>query len=621
MNNSPREGEELHADALASWILRDSTRRLIVLMGLPASGKSKLCERLEKLKAVRVNRDAIRKRLYGDEGTLGDTKVVNGEYFKELRAAFAAGGPVISDNVNITFFHRKGTLNAAREAGYNDITIVWVDVPLEVALERNRNRDRKVPEDAIRSMHADLHKYGGPREDEGNLVVLHNGKDIEHYRIHKIRAASAPAAASPSATPNTSATPPKEVPLNNNPDRAEQRIALVGDLRKQVVLLDACVAAGRDQWAAETLGVVRQLAESGVSLFAVGTTGTTDGAAKPKPPAKKPWIPPTPEEVTETLLKMIGSRPVVTGDGPLVALCFNGHLLTKEKAERLIVPILELVKRAHIIFFQESNVDALRFIARAARYGLNASHRNARDQACGILFHPRLHWLGKAPIYHDYLLDVPNHPEYKATLRPALQRRVRDLATGLVLDCVDLHGKSNLGGPEQTRPVRRWQFEALVAELEKQTVKSPYEAREAAAGSTKQVDNTGYDLPLGAVIIGGDYNAPVEKPETTEVEPILKAGFQLVSTPDKRWTYQYRGNGGQFDGFFVRGLDGMVTECFIPTFFENKRDAAFYREVSDHLPVFMVITPPAKPASADAAVEAPTAPVEPEANATDKPAA
>lgn len=68
-----------------------------------------------------------------------------------------------------------------------------------------------------------------------------------------------------------------------------------------------------------------------------------------------------------------------------------------------------------------------------------------------------------------------------------------------------------------------------------------------------------------------------------------------VSTADLRWSYQYRGNGGQFDGFFVRGVE--VKECFIPAFADNKRDAAFYRELSDHQPVFIVIDPPvAKPA-------------------------
>lgn len=623
-----REGTELHAEELGRLLIGPNKNKLIVLMGLPASGKSALCEFLEKLAAVRVNRDAIRKRLYGDEAIYGDYKVVNAEYYRELKEALAKGGIVVSDNVNTTIYHRKGTIAAAREAGYTDITIVWLDVPLEVCLERNAARERKVKEDVMRSMAEDLKKdVGPPRDDEGSSVVIGNGKDREHYTVNKVRIV-APAAPAPTTDPVTPA------PLAG--DVAGKRLKFAGDLRVQLNLLDACLAASRDPWALEALNAMHMLIHQGSSLFAGDAPGTppaaggatTGGEDKPEgdgkkpraPRPKKPWIPPTPEEVNETLLKMIGDRPVVTREGPLVMMSFNGYLLDKEKAERLILPLTELFKRAHIIFVQESNVDALRVLAKSLKYGLNVSHRNKRQQACGILFHPRLHWLGSEPEYHDYLLDVPGHPEYKETMRPVVQRRVRDMVTGWVFDVLNFHGKSNLGGPDATRPIRRWQFEQLVAELEKQKLKSPWSPRApqsapaAADGKTVAdagavvaptsdaakphalVENTGEDLPLGPVILGGDFNAPIEKPETTEIEPLTAGGFVRVSTPDLRWSYQYRGSGGQFDGFFVRGVD--VAECFIPMFPDNKRDAAFYKEVSDHLPVFIVVNPPvAQPAA------------------------
>lgn len=606
-------GSEVHADALARELFGRGGKRLLVIMGLPASGKSTLCDRLDDLGAIRVNRDNIRKRLYGDESIIGDQKEVNREYYKELKEAFTKGIPVVSDNVNITVFHRKGTIAAAREAGYTDITIVWVDVPLEVALERNRNRQRQVRESVIKSMDTDLRKEGGPAPDEGRLVKLNNGADKDHYQIITLRAAGGQSG-SATSVPAPGGAEKGTSPMSEN-NIADRRGKLVGDLRVHVNLLEALIAADRSPWAGQVVLDIQRIAGEGAALFAGADapTGTT-GATSPAAPAKKPWIPPTPEQVLETLMRMIGSRPVVDGTGPLVVLCFNGHLLDKDKAERLLLPLTELVKRAHVVIVQESNVDALRIIAKAARYGLNASHRNTRAQACGILFHPRLHWLGKAPYYHDYLTDVPNHPEMKATLRPALQRRVRDIATGDVYDFINMHTKSNLGGPDQTRPTRRWQFEALVANLAGQETKSPYAPREdvrpkpasdtADGAKSAFVDDSGWDAPLGAVIIGGDYNAPIEKPETTEIEPLIAAGFARVSTADLRWSYQYRGSGGQFDGFFVRGLGNRVRECFIPEFPTNRRDAAFYREVSDHLPVFMVIepgTPAAEPAPAPAA--------------------
>jgi hypothetical protein len=257
---------------------------------------------------------------------------------------------------------------------------------------------------------------------------------------------------------------------------------------------------------------------------------------------------------------------------------------------------------------------------------MNASHRNKREQACGFLFHPRLEWIGQAPLYHDYLLDVPGHPEYKETMRPALQRRVRDRVTGFVFDVINFHGKSNLGGPDQTRPTREWQFTKMMENLATQKTKSPWTAREnnAPAPSTTEgakvalapADDNAWALPLGAVLLGGDYNAPIEKPETTEILPVLNAGFERVSTPDLRWSYQYKGNGGQFDGFFVRDVPGMVKECFIPLFSDNRRTAFFYSRLSDHMPVFMVLQPPV-PAPATPAAVTPEAPAPVAAPTTD----
>lgn len=634
-------GSELAADKLAAELLKSDKLRLIIVMGLPASGKSTLAEKLEAQGAKRVNRDAIRKRLYGDEAIQGDYKKVNEEYYAELREALSDGGPVVSDNVNITVAHRRDTIEAGIQAGYTDIAVVWVSVPLDVCLERNSKRDRKVGEDIIRGMHSSLVKDGLPRENEGDLVVLLNGKDREHYVVESVRAGKAelpaprvpkprskpaeekPAAddkSAPDAPAPAKTTPKKKSGSEGDSDTVvkaptvTQKRKLAGDIRTQADLFDQCLMAGRDEWAVQTLGVLQDLVASGiVTLSGTGKKGsstgkapaggTASGGTTSKPPAKTPWIPPSAAEVQETLLKMIGHRPHVTGEGPLVLLSFNGHLLTKEKAEHLVDPLVELFKRAHAVFVQETNVDAMRVIAKAARYGMNASHRNERGQACGLLFHPRLQWLGKAPMYHDYLLNVPGHPEYKATLRPALQRRVRDLWSNTLIDLVNFHGKSNLGGPDQTRPVRQWQFEAFVAELERQKLKSPYEARQATGDTTGGdgktlsafVDNSGYDLPLDAVVFGGDFNTPIENPTSTEIEPLIKAGFTRVSTPENGWSYQYRGNGGQFDGFFVRDLKGKVLECFIPKFFpvENKRDTAFYREISDHLPVFTVLEMPA----------------------------
>jgi len=130
-------------------------------------------------------------------------------------------------------------------------------------------------------------------------------------------------------------------------------------------------------------------------------------------------------------------------------------------------------------------------------------------------------------------------------------------------------------------------------------------------GSTAKPDPVEELAPLGPVVLGGDFNAPLELPETTEIEPLLKAGLSLSRTPDNRWTYRYRlTTGGQFDGFFTRGFGDRAGSFWVPAWPSSRRDAAFYREVSDHLPCFLEIAVPEPgPSTTDSpAVEAEEAP-------------
>lgn len=391
----------------------------------------------------------------------------------------------------------------------------------------------------------------------------------------------------------------------------EKLLASASGLRLQIDLLDQLIRADRLEWARETLITIKRLAEKeeGAGTGASPGSGANSGAGAK--PGRRKWVPATPGQIKAVLNKMLASRPPVASDGPIVVMSFNGYLLNSDKAATYVEPLVELVKRAHIVLVQESNVDALRLVARAAHYGLNASHRNTREQACGILFHPRFQWLGKEPVYHDYLLEVPGHPEFKVTLRPALQRRVKDLASGMIFDLVNFHGKSNVGGPDETRPIRRHQFVQLVAELTRQLKKSPYEPRvlpEAKEGdkagekkASAFVDFSGEELPLGITILGGDFNAPIERDTTTEIEPLTEFGFARVPSTGNQWSYRFRTEGGQFDGFFTRGIDAARLSSWIPEFPETKLDQAIYRDFSDHLPVFLDITPePAKAPAVDA---------------------
>lgn len=356
--------------------------------------------------------------------------------------------------------------------------------------------------------------------------------------------------------------------------------------KAQLTLIESCLRAGRHSWALETLrelNVHGKSLEAALAELAAGTsvgavvasavaaeTVVAPSAVSVVPAApKKVYTPPSAGQVQRALDKMFGHLPECGNEGDLVMVSFNGHLLDLPKAQRLVEPLKWFIKRGHIVFFQETNRDALKYLSNETGYGLNVSHRNERGQAVGILFHPRIKWLGQ-PYYHDYITDIPGHPEWKTTLRPALQRKVRDTTSGLEFTAIDVHPKSNLGGPDETRPVRRLQFEMFIADL------------------IRQEKELGDGVVFGPIVLAGDMNTAIEKPESTELEPLTQAGFVRVPNPQGHATYFYKGvPSGQFDGFYTRGFEeGKVDATWIPLPLESKGERWFYSELSDHMPAF-----------------------------------
>jgi predicted kinase len=59
---------------------------------------------------------------------------------------------LIYDATNARRRHRLEAIAAAREVGFTTISLVWFDLPLSVALERNQGRSRQVPPDIIAAM-------------------------------------------------------------------------------------------------------------------------------------------------------------------------------------------------------------------------------------------------------------------------------------------------------------------------------------------------------------------------------------------------------------------------------------------------------------------------------------
>lgn len=126
---------------------------LIVLGGLPASGKSTYAETLCEIEPTfyRICPDLIRKDLYGDESVQGDGKKVFSIARYQMREIGSVGGNVVFDATNINANRRKELVKEMRP--YFDIIICkWFSTPYTLCLARNEERERKVPEEVITRM-------------------------------------------------------------------------------------------------------------------------------------------------------------------------------------------------------------------------------------------------------------------------------------------------------------------------------------------------------------------------------------------------------------------------------------------------------------------------------------
>ena len=137
---------------------------LIVLGGLPASGKSTYAEMLLESGIFQiVCPDLIRKAFYGDENIQGDGKRVFETAFHDIKEYGCLGENVVFDATNINADRRKELVKEMRP--YFDIIIFkWITTPASICYERNFYRDRQVPSNIIKRMSDNFEE---PTMDEG----------------------------------------------------------------------------------------------------------------------------------------------------------------------------------------------------------------------------------------------------------------------------------------------------------------------------------------------------------------------------------------------------------------------------------------------------------------------
>jgi predicted kinase len=139
----------------------NSKQRIVVMVGLPGSGKSTY---LKQLSVNAISSDAVR-LLLADDATI---QTIHERVFATmryiLRHRIAIGRPLsYVDATHLTVAERAPYVSIARAYGC-DLEAVFFDVPVEVCQERNRRRQRVVPEEAIEAMQLRL---APPSVEEG----------------------------------------------------------------------------------------------------------------------------------------------------------------------------------------------------------------------------------------------------------------------------------------------------------------------------------------------------------------------------------------------------------------------------------------------------------------------
>jgi len=141
--------------------LKKSSKRVVIIVGSPASGKSFYSRELEKTGYLRINKDDMKS---------------DAIMLKAYDAGLKEGRNIVIDGTNPTKENRSKWITIARKASY-EITIVWMNFPMYVVeflnnyrIAKNKNQNLHVPAVAMRVYYKKLEV---PHQSEcDNLIEI-----------------------------------------------------------------------------------------------------------------------------------------------------------------------------------------------------------------------------------------------------------------------------------------------------------------------------------------------------------------------------------------------------------------------------------------------------------------
>lgn len=147
---------------------------LVMLVGIPGSGKSSITEEYEK-QGYRVHSsDKIRSELYGREEIQGKASEVFELIAQRVRKDLAEGRSCVIDATNLTRKRRRAMLSSLAKHAERKTCVIVLASPV-VCMERNRARGRTVPAEAIYRM---LCSFEAPYYYEGwdRIEMVYSGE-------------------------------------------------------------------------------------------------------------------------------------------------------------------------------------------------------------------------------------------------------------------------------------------------------------------------------------------------------------------------------------------------------------------------------------------------------------
>ena len=131
--------------------------KFYMMVGIPSSGKSTIAKEIAKQEnAVIIATDDLREELFNDVNSQVDNDLVFRTAMQRVKQNLKNRN-VILDATNINYKRRMSMLHELNYIKDLQKIAVLIATPYEECLQRNKMRDRKVPENVIKRMYYNIH--------------------------------------------------------------------------------------------------------------------------------------------------------------------------------------------------------------------------------------------------------------------------------------------------------------------------------------------------------------------------------------------------------------------------------------------------------------------------------